>query len=313
MLTAAVIGAGIMGAGLESEPALVSHAQVFSLHSGIELLGLIDNDRNKLKAAINRWGGSGYSKIEDFITRVVPDIISICVPDEQHEIILEKLLAYKPRLVILEKPCTTNPIKTRQLIEKFSIQGIPVLVNYPRRYLQIYRDLKQWCMDEGVLSATIRYAKGIKHNGCHAIDLGRLLFGEVLDWKLLGSRIDYKENDPSVSAFIKYEHCEEFFLQALDERHYTHFELDVFTRAGRFIIDNDHLRLRKYRVSKNTGIPSGNRIVEEELKNIDHAAALTHLINNAVSVLENNKLPIYSMSEAVKSEQIAYQMSEQSL
>lgn len=310
MLTAAVIGAGIMGAGLEAEPALLSHSEVFSLHPQIKLIGLVDNDNRKVSEGIKRWNCFGYATLEELMEHSIPDIISICVPDIEHECYLEKILQYKPKLIILEKPCTSHPNKTLKLIEQYNMACIPVLVNYPRRYLQVYHALKDYCSKEKVISATIRYGKGLKHNGCHAIDLARLLFGEVLDWKVLAARTDYREDDPSVSTFMVFERCQQFFLQALNERQYTFFELDIFTEKGRVIIDNDHQRLRKFEVLSNIGLPKGNRLVEEECLKIDHSESLRNLVNNAVAVLENQQMPIYVMHEALKSEQVAYAISE---
>ncbi len=308
MLTAAVIGAGVMGSGLEGEPSLVSHAQILSLHPRINLTSIVESDSHRLIDATRRWACDGYSRIEELMTISVPDIISICVPDEQHAVFLERMLEYKPKLIILEKPCTTDSAKTMQLIEQYKMAGIPILVNYPRRYIDIYKNLREWCLRDGVITATIRYAKGFKHNGCHAIDLGRLLFGEPISWNVLASRTDYKKDDPTLSVFMQYEHCDQFYLQALDERQYTHFELDIFTRTGRFIIDNDHLRFRKFIVSSNVGVPLGRRLSEESKQNIDHASALSNLVNNAVAVIEKNERPIYTMHEAAKSERIVYQI-----
>ncbi|MCX6723043.1 MAG: Gfo/Idh/MocA family oxidoreductase, partial [Candidatus Staskawiczbacteria bacterium] len=111
-----------------------------------------------------------------------PDIVSICVPDGQHFLILKKIIKYKPKLVICEKPITTKIVDTEKIIKLYKKNKISVLVNYSRRFDVVIQQLKKDLSENKygrVVSASGIYSKGILHNGSHLIDLASFLFGKI--------------------------------------------------------------------------------------------------------------------------------------
>jgi len=93
----------------------------------------------------------------------------------------------------------------------------------------------------GVITASVRYAKGVRHNGTHALDLLALLFGPVIDARPLRRQPDWFQDDPSVSAVLRLQRCAEAYLLAHDERAFTLFEADILTDWGRIILGEDGL------------------------------------------------------------------------
>lgn len=310
MLKCAIVGAGNIGCGTNQETP--THARSYFRNPNTQLVGIIDNDSNTLIKSSETWNTIGYPTIDKMMEKVKPDIVSICVPDMFHEDVLSELIQYKPKLIVIEKPMTVLPEITEKLITLCQLQEVKLLANYSRRYLPTYYWLRDICREQKVISATIKYNKGVIHNGCHAIDLARLLFGEVLSWKILSTKNDYSESDPSVSAYLCFEYCQDFFLQALDTRYCTHFELDIITESQRFIIDNDHERLREFVVKTGCGNPPGKRFVESATSFIDHSQALDLLVEHAVSILNKRENLIFSAEEALKSEKIAYTLAKNS-
>ena len=162
-------------------------------------------------------------------------------------------LKFKPKVVIAEKPLTLNVHESEEVVEKYKKADIPLFVNYTRRYDNFIRSLK--CRIETgdigrILNTTIKYTKGILHNGTHAVDIANFLFGEFLSGQPLNSVIDYSENDPTLSAVLEYERCPELFLIACDEYFYSIFEIDIMTEKGRIVFDQFGLSCREYDVRK---------------------------------------------------------------
>ena len=93
-----------------------------------------------------------------------------------------------------------------------------------------------------ILNANCLYSKGIKNNGSHAIDLFRYIFGDPLSFLTNFSRIDYKLEDPSVSASINYaDFC--INLLPLNEKFYSIFELDFLFERSRYRFFQSGLQL----------------------------------------------------------------------
>lgn len=310
MRPCAVIGAGNIGCGLNAEAP--SHAKSYTHNPSLKLSAVVDVDENRLMAAKKLWNCDGYFNTSDMMTQVKPEIISICVPDAYHDAILTEVLNYSPKAVIVEKPTTQDPQRTKVQIAAYSKAKIPLLVNYSRRYLPIYTWLKDTIREQGVISVIIKYGKGIKHNGCHAVDLARFLFGEIKVYQLLSARIDFEPDDPTVTAHLQNEFCSDIVLQALDQRYFTHFEIDIFTKTNRYIIDNDHQRLRIYCLNGSISLES-LKFSDHETISIDHGNALDYLINNVISVIDNHDKPLCSAAEAIKTEEICNILALQGL
>jgi predicted dehydrogenase len=204
------------------------------------------------------------------------------------------------RAVVAEKPLAPSVAQARAIVEAFEAAGIPLLVNFSRRYTDLYQGLRRRFMETGpALSATIRYAKGVRHNGGHALDLIRFLFGPPEHWQALAARHDAWPDDPTVSAFLRCPRCPEVFLIGLDERRFTHFEVDIIDADGRFQIDRDHRRLRRSAVADDTGQPPGRRLVEVECADSGYDQAMTNLMAHVSDVIENRRPPLCSGREAL--------------
>ena len=121
--------------------------------------------------------------------------------------LLEQALSHRPRAVIAEKPLASSSAEGERIVGSYREAGVPLIVNYTRRFVPAWQQLR----GREAMTATIRYAKGVRHNGTHAIDLCRMLFGECTDHKPLARKHDHWSDDPTVSAFLKFERCPEVF------------------------------------------------------------------------------------------------------
>lgn len=306
---AAVIGAGQMGAGTDVR--LVSHAAAFNKNPRCQLLAISDPCAENLEKAVNYWKIEGYLEVEALLREKKPDIVSICSPDFMHAKQMELIAEYSPKAIIVEKPVALNHEVLSRIEKIFSKKDIVIAVNYTRRYLPAYYQLKELFSSQIIRAVAIRYAKGLKHNGTHAIDLIRFLFGEIEAYKILASVNDYKEDDPTVSLYFQTQRCSNIILQALNQNDYVFFEVDIFTDTNRYTIHSDHRILSTYCVRDNHGVPPGKRLAFDKDLAIEHDKGVHFLIDDVLKALDTDEAPLCSIKDALASEKLALKINEE--
>jgi predicted dehydrogenase len=303
-LRAAVVGAGGIGARQDApgtdQP--LTHAGGYRA-AGFELAALVDIAPD-IQAEAARWNCKGYTDFGAMLAAEKPDVISLCVPTQARAGLLHTALDYKPKAVIAEKPLTASRTESAVVGAAFQAAGVPLIVNYTRRFVPAFQALA----GISAMTATIRYAKGVRHNGTHAIDLCRMLFGECLEALPLARKPDFWPDDPTVSAFLRFERCPEVFLQALDERCFTLFEVDIITPTQRIVVDQDGRRLRRWHVADKTGIPPGLRLVEKPAEATGADDAMLNLMAHVKDVVAG-AVPLCGATDAVAAQTIAEKLS----
>jgi predicted dehydrogenase len=303
-LRAAVVGAGGIGSRLDAPGTAMplTHAGGFRA-AGFELAALVDIAAD-LPAEAARWDCKAYADFDAMMTAQKPDLVSLCVSAPARLELLRAALAFRPKAVIAEKPLTTDSSDAHAIGEAYKAAGVPLIVNYTRRFVPAFQRLAGMT----AMTGTIRYAKGVRHNGTHAIDLCRMLFGECLDATALSRKTDFWPNDPTVSAFLRFERCPEIFLQALDERCFTLFEPDIVTSHERIVIDQDGRRLRRWQVTDHVGIPPGLRLVENTAQDTGADRAMLNLMSHVRDVIAGAP-PLCGAADAAAAQAIAEQLS----
>jgi predicted dehydrogenase len=250
-----IIGAGAVAGGYDNPESseVVTHAHGYVAHPKTNLKGFFDVDFSRAIDAAKKWGTEAFDNFEKMMESVKPDIVSICSPDETHFEMLKKVLKYKPKIVISEKPLTLDLDETKDILKQYEDARISILVNYRRRFDETVQQIKEK-LERGefgkVLSASAIYGKGLLHSGSHMIDLSRYLFGEIESVQALFQRIDYKESDPTISGFLKFEKCPALHLIVGDEKSYSIFELDIFCEKGRIRFLNEGLSIEIQKIEK---------------------------------------------------------------
>jgi len=301
--SAAVIGAGVIGAQMDGPGAAIplTHAGGYAA-SGFSLVGLVDPDP-AARSRAERWGSPVFADFDEMMRSAKPQVLSFAVPAAEQSALLRRALAYRPLAVIAEKPLGLSSAEAEPIVRAFREQGIALIVNYTRRFVPAWQRMR----GESAISTTIRYAKGLRHNGTHAIDLCRMLFGECLGTRYLAKKTDYWPDDPTVSAFLRFERCPEVFLQSLDERCFTLFEADIVAPASRVVVDSDGRRFRRFEVRDGVGVPAGKRLVEAGVEDIGNVSAMTGLMQHLRDVLGGAE-PLCSGEDAIAAQKIAEQI-----
>lgn len=216
-----------------SNPAqILTHAHAYYAHPDIELIGVVDSDFEKAKQAGKKWDCSVYDGInfaEEF------DIVSVCVPTENHAEILKEIIKLKPKLVIAEKPFCANLQEAEEIAGLYKQTNIPILINYTRRFdligSRILNEIKNGEYGE-IYHARCLYGRGLKRDGCHAIDIFNWTLGTTDNAMTLNDIIDYLPTDPSYNMLLSYKKCENVVMAAIDSRNYGLFEIEFATEKG---------------------------------------------------------------------------------
>lgn len=297
--TAVIIGAGRIASGFDTPRSreVLTHAHAYSAHPRTVLKGITDVDKKKGMAAARKWSTEFFPDCDAMLVAVKPDIISIATPDETHFAMLMKVMKYRPKLILCEKPVVSTAKEAELLEAAARKSGVPILVNYPRRFERDVQEIRA-AITRGafgnIISGRAIYSKGIVHNGSHAIDLCRYLFGELKSFSVHHRVYDYKADDPTTGAFLTFERCPQFYLVAGDERAYSSFEFDVVGEKKRATIVNEGFEFLTTEEVRPDPIYAGYRILKAlPRKKMLWDQALYDAVGHAVRHLEK-KIPLIS-------------------
>ncbi|MDR0580590.1 MAG: Gfo/Idh/MocA family oxidoreductase [Holosporaceae bacterium] len=289
MYNSLIIGAGQIAAGFDSpgEESILTHAHAYKNHPSFNLLGFYDVNIEKARLAAQKWSCRCFENIPD--VRNV-DVVSICTPDDCHLKSVRQAVELQPKLIFLEKPVAVSSNDVDELAHV--ARGIPVAVNYSRRYVKEFQNLRERIVagefgDFSVGSGY--YGKGFIHNGSHMIDLLRFLIGEISSVQPIWKMADFCNRDPSISAHVFFQKDARFTMQAVDCNHYTILELDLFFSKARVRILNSGFGIEIYKIVAD-GMFAGRRILQKmEDFSTELASAMFNALENIVDFLNGKE------------------------
>lgn len=196
-----IIGAGNKGAladapGSGNENKFLSYAHAAKEHPGLEIMGVVDNDISKIVNACTIWGiPTALSSLNVGLINVSPDIAIVSTPDDTHYKILWQLANYPLKLVICEKPLCTDLQQAREIVELYRQKNIPILVDYTRRFIPQYQQMKAE-IDTGRWGAFLEgygyFNRGWLHTGSHMVDFILWMRGTMDGFRITEIGTDYR-------------------------------------------------------------------------------------------------------------------------
>jgi predicted dehydrogenase len=310
-----IIGAGRMAAGFDSpgDELVLTHAHAVIREPRLELAGFWDiNNKSSQEAAV-KWGGQSYRSLETLLQN--SDMIVVAVPDDVHETYLKILVEYTPRLVICEKPLTKDIESAQSIVRIFAEHNIPLLVNFQRRFDPMVIEVRRlFCNNElgRIIGGTVWYSKGTKHNGSHAVDLLRFLFGEPVQLHAYAYTMDFTEDDPTVSARMDFG-LFSINLIAADERLYSIFEIDLVFEKARYRFTHSGLDVEIQKPQKDPVFAGYTElaVVQTCMTGLSHS--LEKLLNASADYLDGGALPTNSAEDALKTQKICNKLVDLAL
>lgn len=120
----AVVGAGVWGE---------QHARVFAAHPDAELVGIAGRTRERTEARAGAYGVPAYVDLDDMLERARPDLVAVCLPNEEHfEPTLALLRAGVALLV--EKPLVFELDQADALLAEAERHGTFFAINFNHRF-----------------------------------------------------------------------------------------------------------------------------------------------------------------------------------
>ncbi|MCK9361081.1 Gfo/Idh/MocA family oxidoreductase [Patescibacteria group bacterium] len=306
--TAVVIGAGRIGVGFDTPKSkeVLTHAHAYTRHPEVELAGICDRNPARASKAAKKWHTQAFDSVQTLMEEVKPDLVSICVPDAQHISVLREVAAYKPKLVICEKPLSTNVSDARAIVRLYKKLKIPLVVNLSRRFDPRIQETRTAFLKGKygkALAATATYANGIIHNGTHMVDLLHFFFGKRVRQAALVRMPGLSSQDPGVGAFLAFEKCKQAYLIAGDAKKYSIVELDLYFEKHRVRFCDFGFPMMEQSAEESKQFPGYRTLGEPRLKSGGWAMAAYHLVDNCVAHLRRGTPLICTGEDAIQTQE----------
>ena len=252
-----ILGCGAIAGGYDAQRPPddwpLSHAGAIARHDRYTLAACVDPDEETRRAVATRWRVPLSLPSPDALHEKAGafDLIVIASPTGLHPEHLRLALSLKPKAVFCEKPLALEAKGIGGLLDDYRTAGIPIGVNFTRRWAPDLVDLaRDWRAEWGpFLSAAGTYAKGIVHNGSHLVDLIQMILGPQRVCAVGPAVFDHWYDDPSVAALLWHQSCAStVHLIAGDARAFTQFELVLSFEKGEVAIRDGGRRIETRRV-----------------------------------------------------------------
>ena len=299
-----IVGAGNIASKYDSmeDTSFLTHVHMISVLPGFHLHGFYDIDSTAANVAAKKWNTRFFEIMEEALTGA--DIVCIAVPDRYHIDSIRECLIYKNtiRAFIIEKPIATNTKDAKEIVDTCARHGIPIFLNYSRRYRQEFSFLRDWIRDNaGVfISGVCHYGKGTIHNASHLVDILRFLFGDLLIRDAGFSYTDYSDNDKSYDFTLETHNGSPIYFHPIPCCFVTVFEFDLFFEKARVKYSDENGLIEFYAVTEtNSQFKEKNYTKIRECQ-IDPSSALRGLYNNVYDNLLNNSPPLCTGLDGVE-------------
>jgi predicted dehydrogenase/nucleoside-diphosphate-sugar epimerase len=111
---------GIIGCGLNSD----YHINFAKAYPGAEIVGIVDNDREKARACSERFGISGvYSSVSEMIKQARPDVVHVVTPPKTHYSVASEAIQAGCN-VLIEKPLALDREEAQKLFDLADQKGV---------------------------------------------------------------------------------------------------------------------------------------------------------------------------------------------
>ncbi|MGV8124342.1 MAG: Gfo/Idh/MocA family protein [Candidatus Xenobiia bacterium LiM19] len=292
MYNTLIIGCGNVGTFFDvpSSSDILTHAHAYYNHNDFNIVGFVDTVFERAQKASQIWGGKAYSSVSHAFKDQDIQVISVSSPDSTHYNILKELLKYNFKLVLAEKPLTESLDHAREIQELYAYKSIPVAVNYSRRFVPEFDELRKRILSDrfgNYVAGTAYYGKGLLHNGSHLIDILSFLTLKVTKmFRYLSHLEDYAENDKSVSAILEIVDKAFFLMQAIDCRLFSIFEFDLVFEKARIRIVDSGLAIEYYEIQRDSTFDKYKKLLLSEKKHTSLRNSLKYAVANISDYLK---------------------------
>ena len=177
----ALIGAGGWG---------FQHARIFAARPDVDLCAIAGRTLTKTRARAEAFGTRPYFDVAEMLDRERPDLVSICLPNQEHfDVTLQVIQAGYPLLI--EKPLVFNLAEADRLLVEAARRKLFFAINFNHRYARPVQ-LARTAIREGRLGELVFAAWRFGGEGqsdhphanlietqCHGFDMLEFLCGPI--------------------------------------------------------------------------------------------------------------------------------------
>lgn len=294
MYKVGIIGAGNIASGFDDirTKSILTHAHAICSIDSLLLLGFYDNNLERGAEAARKWRTQYFNSLSELTADC--DIICCATPDDSHYGILKAVIESKKdiKAIICEKPLSLDLSQAEEIVRECSRKKIPLIVNYTRRYIDAFRELREKIPSMGMLiCGTCYYGKGVFHNGSHMINLMDFLIGlkKIDSIKIDKPVWDYSANDPSIGFVLELENGSRVFFHVISSKISTVFEFQLFFEKGKIVYDSTSEEIVIYSIKgmnkydNYTCYTASNRVV------VSRDEAIVNLYKETIDVINKNR------------------------
>jgi myo-inositol 2-dehydrogenase/D-chiro-inositol 1-dehydrogenase len=181
-LRVVIVGAGQWGR---------QHARVFAGRPDVDLRAVAARHQGRAEARAAEWGIRAYTSVTEMIDAETPDLVSVCLPNEDHfDATMQVIEAGVPLLA--EKPLAFDLAQADQMLDGAARRNLFFAINFNHRYAEPVRRARA-AIDAGdlgeVVFASWRFGgePGTSHHPdanlietqCHGLDMLEYLCGPI--------------------------------------------------------------------------------------------------------------------------------------
>jgi myo-inositol 2-dehydrogenase/D-chiro-inositol 1-dehydrogenase len=181
-LRVVIVGAGQWGR---------QHARVFVGRPDVDLRAVAARHQGRAEARAAEWGIRAYTSVTEMIDAETPDLVSVCLPNEDHfDATMQVIEAGVPLLA--EKPLAFDLAQADQMLDGAARRNLFFAINFNHRYAEPVRRARA-AIDAGdlgeVVFASWRFGgePGTSHHPdanlietqCHGLDMLEYLCGPI--------------------------------------------------------------------------------------------------------------------------------------
>ena len=263
------------------------HLKSLFENNSYNILGVVDSNIKNAKI-FSEYSGSEIYEISDLKSLDI-DIIAICTPTETHYELINHIISngIHPKCFFCEKPFTNSLKKAKHTLSNLQKNNIGLIVGYQRSFLSNFNNIFSGYRNNeygNLLTADIKYSKGLLNNGSHALDLLFCLFSDIQLDRFGKSFEDY--NDEDLTSEVFFEHRgRSVTLTPLNEKSFSIFEVDLIFDKKRFRFTDNCFNLEEYLIQDDTNYPGYFSISSKGYSKTNMENALDEMwfeINNMV-------------------------------
>ncbi|MBO0600613.1 Gfo/Idh/MocA family oxidoreductase [Sporosarcina sp. E16_3] len=150
----AVIGIGKLG---------LRNLNIWSRLKGIEIVGIIGRDQERLQEVGEQFGAATFTSVEDLLSQAEVDTFDICTPTDTHAAFVNQIAQAKKH-IICAKPLALTSIEAEQMIAICEQNNVQLLVGHTLQFFPEYVNAKEQ-FEKGAIGrpGVIRMSRGVPY------------------------------------------------------------------------------------------------------------------------------------------------------